>query len=183
MHQVCTQHSKERKRLMYQVFNICWHLLIYVVDDVSTHFDKNQNSEMDAPPNLLPQSFLFILPGANANQTLYKPGKLDLLKPKHLGQIHKALVCHPQVSCCSSKNGIMWLRLIPCMVLKWHSWVICVTSFTYHGDFPFSLMAYLNSGTYLILLILKKVSNLAGKGDKLMVCLGLANCGQQKMIF
>ena len=96
---------------MYQVFNICWHLLIYVVDDVSTHFDKNQNSEMDAPPNLLPQSFLFILPGANANQTLYKPGKLDLLKPKHLGQIHKALVCHPQVS------GRSGLRLL---FKKWH---------------------------------------------------------------
>ena len=76
MHQVCTQHSKERKRLMYQVFNICWHLLIYVVDDVSTHFDKNQNSEIDAPPNLLPQSFLCILPGANANQTQTRKTRL-----------------------------------------------------------------------------------------------------------
>ena len=80
------------------------------------------------------------------------------------------------------KNGIMWLGkegLITCMILKLHSWVICVKSFTNHGDFPFLLMAYLNSGTYLILLILKKVSNLAGKGDKLMVCFGLSNCGKK----
>ena len=34
-------------------------------------------------------------------QTKHKPGKLALLKPKHLGQIHK--VCHPQVVECSSK--------------------------------------------------------------------------------